>query len=382
MPLQFNSSSEHTLGVEIELGVVDRDTCDLVPRARDILDKVPQDWQEFVKPEFMQGYLEFNTSVCKTVDEVRADLQSKLEWGYEVAAESNATFLWSGTHPFARWDSQVLSPDERYQWLMDTMQLVARRIVCFGLHVHVGVDSGDKAIQMCDRLMRHLPVMLALSANSPCWCGNDTGLSSYRSKIMESLPTAGMPETMRNWSEYNWLIDHLQSTDFIHSSREIWWDVRPVARFGTVEVRIMDTPLSMRHLLGLVAMTQCVIAGISSEIDRGAYLTDCHPMIARQNKWHAVRYGLDATLVDPDTMLAASARQMARRTLELCRPVADRLGCATELGYCEEILQQGTGAQMQRRLLSKTESMVDMTAKMLEMTGSPWMGDSGVACRS
>ncbi len=382
MPLQFNSSNEHTLGVEIELGVVDRDTCDLVPRARDILDKVPADWQDYVKPEFMQGYLEFNTGVCKTVDEVRADLQSKLEWGYEVAAESNATFLWSGTHPFARWDSQVLSPDERYQWLMDTMQLVARRIVCFGLHVHVGVDSGDKAIQMCDRLMRHLPVMLALSANSPCWCGNDTGLSSYRSKIMESLPTAGLPETMRNWSEYNWLIDHLQSTDFIHSSREIWWDVRPVARFGTVEIRIMDTPLSMRHLLGLVALTQCVIAGISAEIDRGAYLTDCHPMIARQNKWHAVRYGLDATLVDPDTMLAASARQMARRTLELCRPVADRLGCATELGYCEEILQEGTGAQMQRRLLSKTDSMQDMTAKLLEMTGSPWMGDSGVACRS
>jgi carboxylate-amine ligase len=372
MPIQFNSSPTHTLGVEIELGVVDRDTLGLVPRAAGILERVPEQWSECVKPEFMQGYLEFNTGVCNTVEDVRRDLSEKLEWGYGEAAKSNSTFLWSGTHPFSRWDEQSLTPDDRYQWLMETMQYVARRIVCFGLHVHVGVDGGDKAIQMCDRMMRHLPVMLALSANSPMWNGQDTGLASYRSKVMESLPTAGLPETMRNWSEYNWLIDHLQSTDFIHSSREIWWDVRPVPRFGTVEVRIMDTPMTMRQLLGLVALVQCVTAGISAEIDRGAYLTDCHPMIARQNKWHAVRYGLDATLVDPDTMLAASARQMARRTLDLCRPVADHLGCATELGYCEEILQSGTGAQRQRQVLTKTSDSAEVVRCLLAATGEPW----------
>lgn len=382
MPIHFNASPEHTIGVEIELGIVDKDSHQLVPLAGNILEAVPGEYADCIKPEFMQGYLEFNTGVCQTVDDARKDLQEKLEWGYAKAAEFNATFLWSGTHPTSRWDEQKLTPDDRYQWLMDTMQFVARRIVCFGLHVHVGVDSGDKAIQMCDRLMRHLPVMLALSSNSPCWIGRDTGLASYRSKIMESLPTAGLPETMRNWSEYNWLVDHLQSTDFINSSREIWWDVRPVARFGTVEVRIMDTPISMRHLLGLVAMVQCVVAGISAEIDRGAYLTDCHPMIARQNKWHAVRYGLDATLVDPDTMLAASARQMARRTIELCRPVADRLGCATELGYLEDILQSGTGAHAQRRIIQKTGDIAQVAPGLLDITGQPWMGESGVACMS
>jgi carboxylate-amine ligase len=372
MPIQFNASKAHTLGVEIELGVVDRTSLQLVPRAAEILKQVPKKWEDCIKPEFMQGYLEFNTGVCNTVDDVRKDLQAKLKWGYGVAAELDATFLWSGTHPFSRWDDQELTPDERYHWLMETMQYVARRIVCFGLHVHVGVDSGDKAIQMCDRMMRHLPVMLALSANSPCWNGTDTGLASYRSKVMESLPTAGLPETMRNWSEYNWLVNHLVSTDFIHSSREIWWDVRPVARFGTVEVRIMDTPMTMRQLLGLTAMVQCVVAGISAEIDRGAYLVDCHPMIARQNKWHAVRYGLDATLVDPDTMLAASARQMARRTLDLCRPVADHLGCATELGYCDEILQDGNGAQSQRHTLQHSGTPQDVVKCLLDATGEPW----------
>jgi carboxylate-amine ligase len=132
--------------------------------------------------------------------------------------------------------------------------------------------------------------------------------------------------------------------------------------------------MTMRQLLGLVAMVQCVVAGISGEIDRGAYLVDCHPMIARQNKWHAVRYGLDATLVDPDTMLAASARQMARRTLDLCRPVADHLGCATELGYCDEILQDGNGAQAQRHMLQNGQTRKDVVKGMLDATGEPWNG--------
>ncbi len=237
------------------------------------------------------------------------------------------------------------------------MQHIARRMVVFGLHVHVGVDSGDKAIQLCDRLLRHLPTLLALSANSPMWNGRDTGLASYRTKIMEALPTAGMPYHMRNWSEYCWLVDNLISTGFIQSIREIWWDVRPHAGFGTVELRIMDMPMCMPHLLSLVALTHSLIAGISDDIDRGAYLYDCHPMIAKQNKWHAARYGLDATFVDPDTMKAVSAAIAVRRLVELCRPHAERLDCLEELNGVYDILDQGTGASRQREVYHRTERM-------------------------
>ena len=282
------------------------------------------------------------------------------------------TFLWSGTHPTSHWKDQKLTDDERYEWLMETMQFVARRLVVFGLHVHIGVDSGDKAIQMCDRLLRHLPVLLALSSNSPHWCGRNTGLHSYRSKVMESLPTAGLPETMRNWSEFNWLTDHLIATDFIHSPREIWWDVRPVARFGTVEIRVMDTPMTMEQLLGLVAMTQCIVSGLSSDIDRGMYLVDCHPMIARQNKWHAARYGLDATLADPDTMHAIPARQQARLLLDLCQPVAEKLGCSEELSYVERILENGSGAATQHKIAKDTGDLKQVISKTLDITGKPW----------
>ncbi len=175
------------------------------------------------------------------------------------------------------------------------MQYVARRLVTFGLHVHVGVDSGDKAIQMCDRLLRHLPTLLALSANSPFFAGRDTGLLSYRSKLLEALPTAGMPHTMRNWSEYCWLAQNLVSTGFIQSIREIWWDVRPHHDYGTVEIRIMDQPMNMDHLLGLVAITQALVAGISADIDKGAYLYDCHPhdREAEQVARRAIRDGCD-----------------------------------------------------------------------------------------
>lgn len=354
MPYVFNSNDRHTLGVELELQLVDRETGGLTNSIDLILDEVPEHWNAYFKPEFMQSYCEINTAVCNTVADVERDLSEKVQWAYDVAARHGLTFLWGGTHPFSRWEQQKISEGERYAWLLETMQDVARRLVVFGLHVHVGVDSGDKAIQMCDRLLRHLPTMLALSTSSPMWCGRNTGMFSYRSKIMEALPTAGLPHPLRNWSEYVWLIDHLIATDFIRSIREIWWDVRPHAGFGTVEIRIMDMPQNMRHMLGLVALAQSTVASISDNIDRGAYLYDSHPMIAKQNKWHAVRYGLDATFVDFDTMLAVPARQMAKRMIDSCAPMAERLGCLEQLNFLHEVIEQGTSAHQQRKIWKDT----------------------------
>ena len=171
----------------------------------------------------------------------------------------------------------------------------------FGLHVHVGVDSGDKAIMICDRILQHLPILLALSVNSPFWQGRNTGLHSQRSKVMETLPTAGLPPLMRNWSEYSWLLNNMIETGFIKTIREIWWDVRPHHNFGTVEVRICDMPPSLEDVLGLTALIQCLVYDLSEEIDRGTYQFDCHPFLIRQNKWRACRYGMDAKLVDAAT---------------------------------------------------------------------------------
>lgn len=368
MPQQFTCNKRYSLGVELELQTVDRATGALTPAIAPILAKVPDKWKDSFKPEFMQSYCEINTGVCATVAEVERDLSGKLAWLHETGDDMGVDFLWAGTHPFSRWDQQKITPGERYEWLQSAMQDISRRLLIFGLHVHVGVDSGDKAIHLCDRLLKHLPALLALSSNSPFFCGRDTGLQSYRSKVIEALPTAGMPTPMRNWSEYVWLIDHLINTKFIASNREIWWDVRPHAGFGTVEMRIFDMPLNMRHTLGLVALTQCLIAAISEHIDNGAYQFDTHPMIAKQNKWHAARYGLDASFVDFDTMQAVPAKTIIRRMVERCDPYAEALGCFRELHFIDEILDHGTGAQRQRDIFKQTGDLKQVVRFLAEQS--------------
>ena len=368
MPQVFKGNSSHTLGVEVELQLVDRETGALSNTIQSILERVPQKWQDAIKPEFMQSYCEINTGICQSVKEVESDLTEKLIWATDTAEELGVAFVWAGTHPFSRWEHQKISPGERYAWLLEAMQDVARRMLIFGLHVHVGVDSGDKAIHMCDRLMRHIPTLLALSANSPYWCGRDSGLQSYRSKIIEGLPTAGLPQPMRNWSEYVWLIDHLIRTKFISSIREIWWDVRPHAGFGTVEMRIMDMPLNMRHTLGMVALTQSLVASISENIDNGAYQYDIHPMIAKQNRWQASRYGMDASFVDVETMQAVTARTMARKLITRCEPYAERLGCLQQLHYLDDILENGTGAQRQRKIFQQTNDPREVVRFLVEQS--------------
>jgi carboxylate-amine ligase len=365
MPYEFTSNEHFTIGVEIELGLVDGETLELASSIDEVLRRVPEHWRDCFKPEFMQSFCEINTDVCRTVKDVETDLSEKLAWANATAEELGLHFAWCGSHPISHWVDQKISEGDRYAWLMDTMQYVARRMTVFGLHVHIGVNSGDKAIQMCDRLMRHLPTLLALSANSPYWGGLDTGLDTYRSKIMEALPTAGLPQPMRNWSEYVWLVNHLVSTGFIRSIREIWWDVRPHPQFGTVEIRVMDQPQNIKHLLGLVAMTQSLVAGISEDIDRGAYQFDCHPMIARQNKWHAVRYGMDAKFVDSDTMLAIPAEEAARRLVDRCAPFAERLGCKDELKYVNDIIVNGNGASRQRKVLRDTGNLDDVVRDLV-----------------
>jgi carboxylate-amine ligase len=364
--LAFKGNERFSLGVELELQLVDAETGALSSAIDEVLDRVPAPWKEKVKPEFMQSYCEINTDVCYTVGEVERDLTEKLDWLETVANELGLRIIWSGTHPFSRWDDQQVSEGERYAWLLEAMQDVGRRLLVFGLHIHVGVTSGDKAIQMCDRLLRHLPTLLALSVNSPMWCGRDTGMASYRSKILEALPTAGLPQTMRNWSEYVWLVDHLISTGFIRSVRENWWDVRPHGDFGTVEVRVMDMPLNLQHTLGLVALTQSLVAAISDHIDRGAYLYDCHPMVARQNKWQAARYGMDAVFVDPDSMSAIPARQTAANLADRVKPFAERLACLEHLGYMDDILTGGPGAARQRTVYASTGDMKPVVQFLVE----------------
>lgn len=366
--LRFTPNTSPTIGVEIELQLVDAEELTLSSCIEEVLAAVPENLQGSVKPELMQCYVEINTKICRNVREVGEDLREKLAELERVIDPLGIRLFWAATHPFSSWRHQQITVNDRYYRLVALMEDVARRLVTFGLHVHVGVDTGDKAVMICDRMQQHLPLLLALSANSPFWEGRNTGLRSNRSKIMEGLPTAGLPYQMRNWSEYVWLVKHLVDTGFINSIREIWWDIRPHHHFGTVEIRVCDVPPCLDHVLAITALIQCLVHTISNEIDEGTFLGDFHPMMVEQNKWRATRYGADASLVSSRDFQPRSVQTIVDSLVEQLTPAAIELGCLTELQHVRRIPGH-TGARRQLEIFAETNSRREVVRQMLDSYG-------------
>src|SRR6056297_1994611 len=368
--LNFNGSSQQTLGIEVELGLIDRETYALRSDCNALLDLVCDGPLKHCKPELIQCCVEINSDVCHTVSQARSDLETKLHSVQAACDQLGLGLWWGATHPFSSWQDQSITQNDRYLGLVDLLQEMARRLVTNGLHVHVGVESGDKAVMICDRIMQYLPVLLALSASSPFWESRDTGLQSYRSKIMEGLPTAGLPTLMRNWSEYVWLVNHMEETGFINTIREIWWDVRPHHNFGTVEVRVCDMPGNLDDVCALAALIQCLVRRLSDEIDEGTYQFDCHPMMIRQNKWRASRFGLDATLVNSFNYQAQDVPTVVEELLAPLNDIAKDLGCHSELQHVREIARGTNGAGQQRKIL---ESSGDPVAVVRQLSAASWL---------
>jgi carboxylate-amine ligase len=366
--LRFHSNDAQTIGVELEFGIVDLETGALANRSNELLAALPDTVVDSCKHELMQSCVEVISGVCDSVDQARGDLAGKIRELQRAADSMELGLWWAGTHPFSVWDDQVVTEDERYQGLVRLLQEMARRLITFGLHVHVGVDSGDKAVMICDRIMQYLPILLALSASSPYWESRDTGLHSYRSKVMEGLPTAGLPTLMRNWSEYVWLVSHMEETGFINTIREIWWDVRPHHNFGTVEVRMCDMPGNMDHVCALAALIQCLVKRLNDQIDEGTYQFDCHPMMVRQNKWRAARFGNSATLVDTFNYAERTVPEIANRLVDQLRGVAQDLGCETELLSLRDIAANRDWADRQREILNQTGSGAEVVRTLVRQS--------------
>jgi glutamate---cysteine ligase / carboxylate-amine ligase len=368
-PIRFTRNTSPTIGVEIELQLVDAKSFALRNSIEEVMQCLPEVALACVKPELMQSYLEINSGVCQTVSDARFDLSQKIQTVESAIAPLGIQLFWAGTHPFSSWREQKVTVDERYYRLVELMQDVARRLVTFGLHVHVGVDTGDKAVMICDRMMRYLPVLLALSSNSPFWEGRNTGLHSNRSKIMEGLPTAGLPHQMRNWSEYVWLINHLVETGFINTIREIWWDIRPHHNFGTVEIRVCDMPANLDQVMAITALVQCLVHSISNEIDKGTFQSEYHPMMVQQNKWRATRYGSEARLISTRDFEPRSVQTIVDDLVHDLMPIAESLDCTDELLSALR-LPDNTGALQQLRIFEETRSRRDVVKQMLSQNQS------------
>jgi len=256
--------------------------------------------------------------------------------------------LSAGTHPFSRYEHQDVTDKPRYAELVDALQWAVERQLIFGLHVHVGLASASQAIAVCNALRTWLPELLALSANSPFWHGRDSGLHSTRSKIFDAMPRSGLPPAFASFEEFELLVERGVRTGSFEDYTFIWWDLRPHPRLGTVEVRICDAQTRLENVAVLVALVQSLVATLAERFDRDGVLETQPVTLVAENKWRAVRHGLDAELVDLTRDVQRPAREALRELAELAAPAARRLGCSDELGLLETVLVRGDGASEQR----------------------------------
>ena len=359
MRIAFRGSPRPTVGVELELQLLDPETMNLVAGAPAILQKTAD--VAHVKAELIESTIELNTDVCEDVAAVRRDLQERISQLLAVTDALGYQVACVGTHPFSKWVEQRITDSERYRRLVDQCQWPARRLMIFGVHVHVGVASGEKAIAVSNGLTTYLPHLLALSASSPFFNGADTGLASSRSKIFESLPTAGLPYRLLNWAEFQRLMITLVSAKAIESIREIWWDVRPHPNFGTIEVRICDGLPTLDEVMAVTALIQALVVWLGDKYDEGMYMPLHRHWIVRENKWRAARWSTEAEIiVDEDGNLERLDESLGALVEEVT-PVAKRLGGDTELQGVGAMLGSGLSYRRQRRIYEETG---DYTAVM------------------
>lgn len=349
--IPFHSSERASLGVEWELQLVDPQTRELTSGATEILAEITPaglDEHPKAKHELLQSTVEIITGVCTTVAEAKADLAATLDEVVAAAARRGLGVMCAGSHPFTRWDSQEVSPKERYAQLVERMQWLARRLQIFGVHVHVGVRAPEKAIPIVNALAQYLPHFLALSASSPFWAGCDTGLASARTKVFEGMPTGGLPHQLADWAEFEEYMETLIRAGAIESVREVWWDVRPHPDFGTVELRVCDGLPTLDEIGVVAALAQCLVEQFDGQLDRGYTLPMPAEWVLRENKWRAVRYGLDADIVVDEKGTVRPVRESIAELVEELMPVARRLGCEAELADAHRLLAAGASYQRQR----------------------------------
>lgn len=353
------------MGVEVELQILDAKTKDLSPSSPKIFEKLGGE-QTHIKPELIQSMIEINTGVCKTIGEVKKDLETQIARLEAIGKELGVEFASSGSHPFARYSDRIPYPADRYKYLIDRNRWMARRLMIFGLHVHVGMLDHHHAMAMNNAVMPYLPHLLALSASSPFWQGKETGLASSRVTIFEALPTGGHPCTFQTWDDFVFFYDSMVASKSISSIKDIWWDIRPHPEYGTVEIRVCDGPQTLRETVALVAFVQCLYAWLNERHRGGERFTPPPYWILRENKWKASRYGLEAEVILDATGKTGLLRDEIEMLVERFAPLADSLGCAEELADVRRMIHHGLGYERQLRVFEKEGTFLAVTESILQ----------------
>ncbi|HWF26614.1 MAG TPA: carboxylate-amine ligase [Solirubrobacteraceae bacterium] len=333
-----------TLGIEEELMILDVEKLDLVNAIESLLEPSPSGE---IKPELMESVLEISTEPCQDITMAGTQLRALRGQVIETAARRQLAIGSAGTHPFARWEDQRIVARPRYRDLISALRFVARQELIFGVHVHVGIDDPDKAIHVANGMRVHVPVLLALSANSPFWRGDATGLASTRTPIFRAFPRVGIPPRYDDWNDYAERIEFMVAARTIPDYTYLWWDVRPHPNFGTVEVRVMDSQTHIEHTLGLAAFVQALVHELAEHFESGGQLSKYPFEMLDENRWLATRHGLEGELVDLPSRDRIGTGALARRLLDRMRERAQDLGSTADLEAVEDLLERGNGAARQ-----------------------------------
>jgi carboxylate-amine ligase len=364
MEHQFRAPS-YTIGIEEELMIVDAETNELANAIESLLEPTPAGE---IKPELMESVLEVSTDPCPSTAVAGEQLRSLRQHVAQTAASKDLAIGAAGTHPFAMWEDQRVVARPRYRDLISALRFVARQELIFGMHVHVGIDDPEKAIHVANGMRVHIPLLLALSANSPFWRADPTGLASTRTPIFRAFPRVGMPPTYKGWADYQRRIEFMVKTHVIEDYTYLWYDVRPHPNFGTVEVRVMDCQTHVEHTVGLAALTQALVRELALHYEAGKHLSSYPFEMLDENKWLAARHGLEGELVDLPKPERVATRALARRLLDRSREHAEDLGAASDLAAVQDLLDRGNGAARQVVVYEANHDLREVMAEIVAAT--------------
>jgi glutamate---cysteine ligase / carboxylate-amine ligase len=347
-----------SIGIEEEYQTIDPVSRDLRSHIdMELLGKGKAALREQVKAEMHQSVVEVGTNVCATAAEARDQIVELRQTIIKLAGENGLKVAAAGTHPFADWRAQEIYPDDRYDVIVEDLQQVARENLIFGLHVHIGVEDRETAIRLMNSARYFLPHILALSTNSPFWLGHNTGLKSYRCKIFDKFPRTNLPDHFGSWAEFDNYVKLLIKTGCIDNAKKIWWDIRPHPFFPTLEYRICDVPMRVDETIALAALMQATLAKLWKLHTRNQDYRQYSRALLMENKWRAVRYGIDGRLIDFGKEEEVDERVLIEEYLAFIDDVVDELGCRKEVEYIRKIAVEGTGADRQLRVFAETNDL-------------------------
>jgi glutamate---cysteine ligase / carboxylate-amine ligase len=366
---RFGAGAPFTVGVEEEYMLLDGETLELVQRVEPLLAaEAGGEFAEFIVPEIFESALEAHTCVCESVPDVGVELRRLRSHVAETAGAQGLRVGSASTHPFSLFERQRVTARERYLGIVQELQYAARRELIFGLHVHVAVPDAECSIAVMRGLLDHLCELVALSANGPFWRGQPTGLESVRHAIFSAFPRAGVPPAFRDYKEFASVVGELEAAGFLEDYTQLWWDLRPHPRLGTVEIRAMDAVTSVEDAIAITAYVQALVRLYAERHAAGEPIEAPHPLLVQEDKWRAARYGLGAQVLSRGNGRHVAVATRVRRTLKLLEPHARALGCERELGGIRRLLHDGNGASRQLRVYRVNHDVADVTRDIAART--------------